>query len=81
MEMKSERRCVEAIRVEDGFLIPFQEGLPDTSQDRIWLEVELVDPAASQNGYQALDQIVGLCESGQPDAALHHDSHIYKKRP
>ena len=72
---------VEAVRVENGFLIPFDEGLQDIAQDKIWLDVEIVDPASSEEGYQALDQIVGLCESGQADAALHHDQHIYKKQP
>ena len=72
---------VEAVRVENGFLIPFDKGLQDITQDRVWMDVEIVEPTLSDEGYQALDQIVGLCESDQTDAALHHDQHIYKKKP
>ncbi|WP_446009888.1 hypothetical protein [Candidatus Electrothrix sp.] len=33
-----------------------------------------------KNGdYDALDQLVGLCETGIADASAHHDSRIYTK--
>jgi transcription antitermination factor NusG len=35
---------VEAIKVEDGFLIPFKGNLEKIQKDKIWLEVEIIEP-------------------------------------
>lgn len=62
---------VEAIKVEDGFLIPFNETFEKNGQDKILLEVEIVDRQKMEEGYALLDEMVGLYESDRSDAALH----------
>jgi hypothetical protein len=71
---------VEAIKVPEGFLIPLNEGFPDIGQDRILLEVEIIDPAQADAGYTILDQLVGLCETGDTTASVEHDQRIYRTR-
>lgn len=77
MKMKLKMK-VEAIRVEDGFLIPFNEILDKTKQDRILLEVEIIDTDQLKKGYEILDELVGFYESDQRSASVDHDTIIYK---
>lgn len=71
---------VEAIKVDNGFLIPLSEGFQDITQERILLEVEIVDPQQADEGYTALDEVIGCCETGNPDASVQHDHLIYTRR-
>jgi hypothetical protein len=74
------RMKVEAIRVENGFLIPFNETLLKIEQDKILIEVEIVAPNRLEEGYAILDELVGFCESDRTDASLNHDAIIYESR-
>jgi hypothetical protein len=71
---------VEAIKVDNGFLIPLSQGFQDITQDRILLEVEIIDPEQADEGYAALDEIIGCCETGNPYASVQHDQLIYGRR-
>lgn len=79
---------VEAIKVEDGFFIPFNETLEKVKQDKILLEIEIIKPdkleeGLSSNevkGYAILDELVGFCESDRTDASINHDTIIYELR-
>jgi len=71
---------VEAIKVSNGFLIPRIGRFQNLEQDKILLEVEIVDQNGAEQGYAALDQLIGLCETGRADASLKHDEIIYSKR-
>ena len=70
---------VEAIRQSDGFLISMNETFKGITKDRILLEVEILEPELSSE-YQALDQLIGLCETGKTDASLQHDRILYTRR-
>ena len=70
---------VEAIKVADGFLIPFAEGLQDLPHEKVVLEIELIEPAPTEQDYAALDQLVGFDESGDPTASTDHDRWIYRR--
>ena len=72
---------VEAIKIPEGLLIPQSAGLPEIHADRVMLEIEFLDPAQADVGYAALDQLVGLCETGDSTAALEHDARVYWARP
>lgn len=65
----------EAIKVENGFLIPMNDILERIKNDRIIVELEIVDPP--EIDYSALDDIVGLCETNKSDASVGHDRIIY----
>ncbi|MBC8231025.1 hypothetical protein H8E77_15845 [bacterium] len=79
---------VEAIKVEDGFLIPFNENLEKIKQDKILLEIEIIEPDKLEEGlpsnevkgYAILDELVGFCESNRTDASINHDTIIYELR-
>jgi len=71
---------VEAIKVEDGFLIPFNETLEKIKQDKILLEIEIIEPDKLEEGYAILDELVGFCESNRTDASINHDKIIYELR-
>jgi hypothetical protein len=71
---------VEAIKVENGFLIPFDDKFEKTGQDKILLEVEILDQVNFAEGYALLDKMIGLYESNRSDAALNHDAIIYELR-
>ena len=45
----------------------------------ILLEVEILEPLQTDD-YSALDQLVGICETGHTDASVNHDTHIYERR-
>jgi len=71
---------IEAIKVEDGFLIPFNETLEKIKQDKILLEIEIIEPDKFEEGYAILDELVGFCESNRTDASVNHDTIIYELR-
>lgn len=71
---------VEAIKVKDGFLIPFNETLEKVKQDKILLEIEIIEPDKLEEGYAILDELVGFCESNRTDASINHDTIIYELR-
>ncbi len=67
---------VEAIKVENGFLIPFNETFAKIVQDKILLEVKVLEPNRLEEGYAILDELVGFCESNRTDASVNHDAII-----
>ena len=71
---------VEAIKVENGFLIPFNEVLKKIKEDKILIEVEIIEQNKLEEGYAILDELVGFCESNQTDASVNHDAIIYQSR-
>ena len=71
---------VEAIKVENGFLIPFNEVLKKIKEDKILIEVEIIEQNKLEEGYAILDELVGFCESDQTDASVNHDAIIYQSR-
>ena len=71
---------VEAIKVENGFLIPFNETLKRIKEDKILIEVEIIEQNKLEEGYAILDELVGFCESNQTDASVNHDAIIYQSR-
>ncbi len=70
---------VEALKLENGFLIPRVGILEKLTQDRIWLRVEVIAHPDAGDEYSALDQIVGLCNTGRTDASVNHDQILYGK--
>jgi len=71
---------VEATKVENGFLIPFNETFEKIKCDKILLEVEILEPNRLEEGYAILDELVGFCESSRTDASVNHDAIIYESR-
>jgi hypothetical protein len=71
---------VEAIKMKDGFLIPFSKRFKKITQDRIFLEIKILDQAKIEERYSILDEMVGFCESNITDASINHDSIIYKPK-
>ena len=71
---------VEAIKVENGFLIPFNEALKKIKEDKILIEVEIIEQNKLEEGYAILDELVGFCESNRTDASVSHDAIIYQSR-
>ena len=69
---------VKAVKVDKGILIPYQDGLKSIETERLILDIELVDAVTDEADYAALDEIVGLCETGDPKASVNHDSRIYR---
>ena len=69
---------IEAITVEDGFRIQFNETLEKIKQDKILLDIEIVEPDKLEEGYAILDELVGFCESNRTDASINHDTIIYE---
>ena len=72
---------VEAIKVEKGFLIPFNEILEKINKNKIILDIEIIEEAKLEEGYAILDEMVGFCESNKTDASIGHDEIIYKLEP
>jgi len=68
---------VEAIKMENGFLIPFNKTFEKIKQKKILLEVEIIEPEKLDLGYSILDELVGFCESDRTDASIKHDKIIY----
>ena len=71
---------VQALKIENGFLIPLIGEFKRIKQDRVLLEVEIVDQNIVEVDYSAIDQLVGLCETGKTDASVNHDRIIYGSR-
>lgn len=71
---------VEAIKIENGFLIPFNETLKKIKTDKILLDVEIIEENKLEEGYAILDELVGFCESNRKDASVNHDAIIYQSR-
>ena len=71
---------VEAIKVENGFLIPFNETLAKIETDRIIIEFKIIEPNRLDEGYAILDELVGFAESERTDASIKHDAIIYELR-
>lgn len=69
---------VEAIKMENGFLIPFNKTLEKIKQAKILLEIEIIEPEKVDQGYAILDELVGFCESERTDASIMHDKIIYE---
>jgi hypothetical protein len=70
---------VEAIKIDEGLLIPMSDEFKDLKQDKVLLEIEILEPLQVVD-YSALDQLIGLCETNHTDASLDHDAHIYGRR-
>ena len=68
---------VEALKVENGFLIPFNKTLEKIKQEKILLELEIIEPEKVDQGYAILDELVGFCESDRTDASIYHNRIIY----
>ncbi len=69
---------VEAVKVKKGFLIPFNEFLKKIKQNKILLEVEVIDEQKLEEGYAILDELVGFVKSERADASVNHDAIIYE---
>ena len=72
---------VKAIKVAEGFLIPFEAGLNSTLSGHILLDIELVEQSAKLEDYTALDELVGLCKTENTTASVDHDHQIYNRKP
>lgn len=70
---------VEALRLENGFLIPRVGIFEKLTQDKIWLNVELIATPPAAEEYAALDQIIALSNTGRTDASVNHDQILYGK--
>jgi len=67
---------VEAIKQKDGLFIPMNDVFAKISAQRMMVNIEILEPVredAQEGAYDALDQLVGICETGVTDAAQHHD--------
>jgi hypothetical protein len=69
---------VEAIKQKDGLFIPMNEFLAKIPAQRMFVDIEILEPIQAGD-YDALDQLVGLCETGIADASVHHDTRIYTR--
>ncbi len=69
---------VEAIRRDEGILIPLVEGFENIKGDHVLLDIEM---AAEPTGddYSDLESIIGLCSTGRKDGSMRHDEMIYRK--
>ncbi len=67
---------VEAVRKEDGFLIPMTGAFANINWDRILLEIKIIEPI-QHDDYAVLDQLIGLCETKHTNASVEHDAIIY----
>ena len=70
---------VEAFKQGDGLFIPMKEFTEKIPAERVVLNIEFLEPL-HVGGYDALDQLVGLCETGIADASACHDSRIYTRK-
>lgn len=69
---------VKAVKVDKGILIPYQDGFKDIETNHLVLDIELVDEVPDNSSYEALDEIVGLCETDDSKASVEHDQRIYR---
>ena len=69
---------VKAIKVTNGFLIPFNEFPKKIDENKILLDIEIIEQAKLEEGYSILDELVGFCESNRTDASINHDEIIYE---
>jgi hypothetical protein len=67
---------VEAIKTENGLFIPMSDSFREIHQEKILLDIEIVEPL-QDDAYEALDQLIGLCATKRTDASLNHDAIIY----
>ena len=67
---------VEAIKKKNGLFIPMSDSLREIHQEKILLDIEIVEPL-QDDAYEALDQLIGLCKTKCTDASLNHDAIIY----
>jgi len=70
---------VEAIKKKDGLFIPMSDSFRAINQKKILLDIEIVDPI-SDDAYEPLDQLIGLCATKRTDASLNHDAIIYRTK-
>ncbi len=71
---------VEAIKTENGFLIPLTGRFKNIKKDKILLELEVLDPEIIEEVYDPLDQLIGICETGIKDASVNHDRILYSEK-
>lgn len=71
---------VEAVKTENGFIIPLTHELRNIKNDRIVLDVKIVKQEKEEEIYAPLDEMIGMCESGRSDASVNHDKIIYGGR-
>ncbi len=71
---------IRAKKVENGFLIPMDGEFKKIKDDKILLEVEILTKPQIDTEYSALDQLVGLCESGKKKSSTNHDKIVYKTK-
>lgn len=69
---------VEAVRVENGFFIPSNTLFENIKENKVVMEVEIIQQHDVEDGYSILDEMIGFCESNRTDASIHHDDIIYK---
>ena len=67
---------VEAIKKKNGLFIPMSDSLHEIHQEKILLDVTIVEPL-QDDAYEVLDQLIGLCTTKRTDASFNHDSIIY----
>lgn len=70
---------VKGMKVANGILIPYQDGMEQVAQEQVVLDIEFVPSVASEPDYTALDELVGLCETGDSAASIDHDKRIYRR--
>jgi hypothetical protein len=72
---------VKGVKVTEGILIPYQDGLERIADDQVILDIEFVSTVVEEPDYTALDELIGLCETGEATASTQHDQRIYRRRP
>ncbi|MEW5766151.1 MAG: hypothetical protein AB1797_00790 [bacterium] len=70
---------VEAIKQEDGLYIPMIDIVKTMPQQKIWVDIEVIEPPEETDGYALLDQIIGLCHTDREDASVNHDKILYTR--
>ena len=51
---------VEAIRREDGVYIPMLDIFKTITQQKIWVDIEVIEADEETDGYALLDQMIGI---------------------
>jgi hypothetical protein len=69
---------VEAIRRDEGILIPFVEGFANIKGDHVLLDIEMASEPSGDD-YSDLESIIGMCSTGHKDGSMRHDEVIYRK--
>ncbi|MEW6619997.1 MAG: hypothetical protein AB1422_11790 [bacterium] len=70
---------VEAIKREDGLYIPMIDIVKTMPQQKIWVDIEVIEPTEETDGYALLDQMIGLCHTNQEDASVNHNKILYTR--